>query len=279
MTVDELLREGAARLPMRDGLPDPRREARWLLARSLGVDEEWLLIHPGATPPAEDAERFREWVRRRSDGEPAHHLTGWCSFWGREFRVSPAALVPRPETELLVQTALALPVSATARVLDVGTGSGCIAISLATERTRWRVEAVDRSLAAIEVARANIAAYPQAAIRLVCGDLATSLFGGYDLVVANLPYVPSDQMDQLPIEVRCDPPAALDGGVHGLELIRALVTDLPRLLRPCGGALLELGEDQADTVTELAVGCGLAVARRVRDLGGCDRIIVLERRS
>ncbi len=278
MTVAELLLEGARALPVREGIQDPRREARWLLARSLGVEEGWLLIHASEQVPAQAARRFRNWLRRRAAGEPAHHLVGSCWFWGREFRVSPAVLIPRPETELLVQTALALPVSATARVLDVGTGSGCIAISLAIERTRWRVEAVDRSLTAIEVARANVDAYPQASVRLVCGDLATSLFGGYDLVVANLPYIPSDRMDGLPEEVRRDPATALDGGVDGLDLIRALVADLPRLLRPCGGALLELGEDQADTVAEMAVGFGLAVARRIRDLSGCDRIIVLQRR-
>lgn len=279
MTVAELLREGADLLPLRDGIPDPRREVRWLLARSLGVAESWLLVHPEEEPSPEATRRYRDWVRRRASGEPAHHLTGLCDFWGRQFTVSPAVLVPRPETELLVEAALALGLSTTARVLDVGTGSGCIAISLAAERPRWRVDAVDRSLAAIEVARTNRAAHPQAAIRLVCGDLATPLFGGYDLVVANLPYIPSDRMDRLPVEVQRDPPSALDGGRDGLDLIRALLTDLPRVLRPCGGAALELGEGQAGPVSEMAASCGLAVARRVRDLAGCDRVLVLERRG
>lgn len=278
MTVDELLREGIDRLPLREGIPDPHREARWLLARALGVAESWLRIHPKAAVPAEVAERFREWVRRRVDGEPAHHLTGSCTFWGRKFLVSPAVLIPRPETELLVQTALALPLSATARVVDVGTGSGCIAASLAADRPRWRIDGVDRSLAAIKMARTNVTSHPGVAVRLVCGDLSAPLLGGYDLVVANLPYIPSGRMDGLPVEVSRDPRAALDGGTDGLKLVRRLLTDLPRLLKPCGGAVLELGEDQADSVAEMAFGCGLAVARRVRDLGGCDRIIVLERR-
>jgi release factor glutamine methyltransferase len=279
VTVEELLREGAEILPQREGIPDPRREARWLLARSLGVEESWLLIHPESTPSAEAADRFRTWIRRRADGEPAHHLTGRCTFWGLELEVSPAVLVPRPETELLVETALALPVTPKARVVDVGTGSGCVAIALASERPLWLVEAVDRSLAAVEVARRNIAAHRSAGVRLVCGDLATSFDGGYDLVVANLPYIPSQRLARLSREVRRDPPAALDGGGDGLALIRGLLADLPRLLKPCGGAALELGEDQADPVAEIASGFKLAVARRVRDLSGTDRVIVLQRRG
>jgi release factor glutamine methyltransferase len=188
-------------------------------------------------------------------------------------------LVPRPETELLIQTALGLPVSGGARVLDVGTGSGCIAICLAGERPSWRVDAVDRSLAALEVARRNVAADPAVNVRLVCGDLAASFAGGYDLVVANLPYVPSLRLPLLPLEVRREPPAALDGGLDGLDLVMDLLLDLRRLLRPCGGAVLELGEQQADGVAEVAVGCGLAAARRVRDLSGTDRVVVLQRRG
>ncbi len=192
--------------------------------------------------------------------------------------MSPAVLVPRPETELLIQTILALPLSKTARVLDVGTGSGCLAISLAAERPHWSVAGVDRSLAALEVARDNRDDH-QVVVRLVSGDLAASMLGGYDLVVANLPYIPADRLSELPVEVRHDPEAALDGGADGLDVIRRLMVDLPRLLRPCGGAVLELGDGQADAVAEYAVHSGLAVARRVRDLTGCERIVVLERRG
>jgi release factor glutamine methyltransferase len=221
--------------------------------------------------------RCRDWLRRRAIGEPAHHLTGRCRFWGREFEVTPAVLVPRPETELVVEVALQLPVAGSARVLDVGTGSGCIAITLAAERSGWDVLGVDRSHAALEVARNN-ATRLGVDLQLVCGDLGSAVGIGLDLVTANLPYIPTDRLADLPLEVHHDPVVALDGGVAGLELITRLIADLPRLLRPCGGAVLELGERQVDTVVDIANTAGLAAARRVRDLEGVDRVIVLERR-
>ena len=275
MTVQEALQIGTTVLPQSEGIPDPRREAAWLLAAAWGVEEITLRIHPEREVPAEVVQRYRSWIERRAAGEPAHHLTGSCPFWGREFLVTPEVLVPRPETELLVQTALELPVSATARVLDVGTGSGCIAVSLAAERLRWRVCAVDRSLAALSVARRNIERHG-VEVALILGDLASAAAPPWDLVVANLPYIPSADLGRLPEEVYHDPPSALDGGADGLDLVRALLADLPRLLRVCGGAVLEIGENQADAVATVAAGAGLAVARRVRDAGGCERVVVLQ---
>jgi release factor glutamine methyltransferase len=277
MKVEEALDLGASVLPRRVGLPDPRREAHWLLAHAWGREEIWLRLYPDAEVPDDVAERYSTWLARRAAGEPGNHLTGTCTFWGREFEVSAAVLIPRPETELVVETSLSLPIAGNARVLDVGTGSGCLAITLATERKAWRVAGVDRSLAAIRVARANRERHG-VDVLLVSGDLGGSCFGGFDLVVANLPYIPRPQLATLPVEVRRDPGAALDGGVDGLDLIRRLLADLPRLLRPCGGAVLELGENQADEVADLASAAGLAVARRVRDVGGCERVVVVERR-
>jgi release factor glutamine methyltransferase len=241
------------------------------------VDEITLRIHPEREVPAEVVQRYRSWIERRAAGEPAHHLTGSCPFWGREFLVTPEVLIPRPETELLVQTALDLPLSATARVLDVGAGSGCIAVSLAAERPRWQVCAVDRSLAALSIARCNIERHG-VEVELILGDLAAAAAPPWDLVVANLPYIPSADLGMLPEEVHHDPPTALDGGADGLELVRSLIADLPRLLRVCGGAVLEIGENQADAVATVAAGAGLAVARRVRDAGGVERVIVVQPR-
>ena len=276
-TVGELIEAGARRLPRRDSLPDPWREARWLLARAAGVSEGWLLLHGDAVPPEETAARFDDWLERRAAGVPAHHLSGRCSFWGRDFEVSPAVLVPRPETELVVAAALELPLPAAARVLDVGTGSGCLAVTLAAERPGLLLAAVDRSPAALAVARRNALGHG-VGVDLACGDLGSCLLGGYELVVANLPYIPSERLGALPLEVRHDPVLALDGGDDGLDLVRALVADLPRLLAPGGRAVLELGEDQADAVAAIADAAGLAVVRRVRDLTGCERVVVLERR-
>jgi release factor glutamine methyltransferase len=274
-TVSELIEAGARRLPRRDGLLDPRREARWLLARAAGVTEGWLLLNNDAVLPEEVAVRYDDWLARRTAGEPAHHLTGSCSFWGRDFEVSPAVLVPRPETELVVAAALELPLPEAARVLDVGTGSGCLAVTLAAERPRLEVDGVDRSLAALAIARRNVRQHGTG-VRLACADLGSCLPGGYELVVANLPYIPSERLGALPLEVRRDPALALDGGGDGLDLIRALLGDLPRLLSPTGSAVLELGEDQADAVAMLAGSLGLAVVRRVRDLSGCERVVVFQ---
>jgi len=277
LTALEAINTGEHTLPRRRGIPDPRREATWLLARAWGVDEITLRIHPERTVPAVAEARYRSWLERRAAGEPAHHLTGSCSFWGRDFVVSPAVLVPRPETELVIQVALELPLSPMARVLDVGTGSGCIAVTLAAERPAWRVSAVDRSGSALEVARANAARHG-VEIAFDQADLTASVEPPWDLIIANLPYIPTAGLVHLPVEVEFDPPSALDGGADGLDLIRRLVADLPRLVRPCGGAVLELGEDQADRVAELATDAGLGVARRIKDVGGCERVVVLQPR-
>jgi release factor glutamine methyltransferase len=241
------------------------------------VEETTLRLHPEREVPAEVERRYRDWLERRAAGEPAHHLTGCCPFWGRDFAINSEVLVPRPETELVVHTALELPLSAEARVLDVGTGSGCIAVTLAAERPRWRVWAVDRSSAALRVARRNADRHG-VTVPVWLGDLTAAASPPWDLVVANLPYIPTSAVDDLPAEVRHDPRRALDGGHDGLDLVRRLLSDLPRLLRPCGGVVLEVGDDQAEAATEIAYVAGFAVARRVRDVGGVDRVVVLQLR-
>jgi len=268
---------GTSTLPTREGIPDPRREATWLLAAAWGVEEINLRLHPEQEVPDEVARRYKSWLRRRAAGEPAHHLTGTCPFWGREFEVSPAVLVPRPETELLVEMALELPLSNEARVLDIGTGSGCIALTLAAERPRWRVSAVDRSPAALAVAWRNRDRHG-VGVPLFLGDLATAVVPPWDLIVANLPYVPTDDIRRVPVEVRHDPQAALDGGEDGLDLVCRLLADLPRILRICGGAILEIGDGQAEAVAAVAEKAGLAVARWIRDVGGVKRVVVLQPR-
>jgi release factor glutamine methyltransferase len=277
MTVTEALAKGAHTLPRRDGIPEPLREATWLLAAAWGVEETTLRLHPEREVPTEVEGRYQDWIERRAAGEPAHHLTGFCPFWGRDFEVSPAVLVPRPETELIVETALELPLSNEARVLDIGTGSGCIALTLAAERPRWRVSAVDRSPAALAVAWRNRDLHG-VGVPLFLGDLAAAVAPPWDLIVANLPYVPTDDIRRAPVEVRHDPQAALDGGDDGFDLVRRLLSDLPRLLRVCGGAILEIGDGQVEVVAELASAAGLAVARRVWDVSGVERVIVLQTR-
>ncbi len=276
MLVREALQLGGQQLPTRPGLPDPRREALWLLAHAWGVGESSLRLEPARPVPPAVEQRYRRWLERRADGEPAHHLSRSCPFWGRDFLVSPAVLIPRPETELLVAAALSLELADGALVADIGAGSGCIAVTIAAERPQWRVVATDRSLAALAIAQRNRQAHG-VALPLLQGDLAVALAGGFDLVLANLPYIPRGLLAELPVEVQHDPAAALDGGAGGLELVQRLLSDLPRLLAPGGSALLELGEDQADAVALQATGLGLREERRVKDLGGCDRLVLLRR--
>lgn len=276
-TVRDLLELAATRLPAHPGGLSPRAEARFLLTRALGRNESWLLAHGDANVPDAEAARFLAWVARRAAGEPAHYIVGSCPFWGREFAVTPAVLIPRPETELLVQAALSSAPPPGARVLDQGTGSGCLAVTLALELPGRMVVATDHSLAALAVARFN-ARRLAAPVQLVAGDLGQPLHGGWNLLVANLPYVPTATLATLSPEVRdFEPRLALDGGADGLSLVLALLQDLPRLLAPGGHACLELGIDQAEAVSDHARACGLVEVDRVVDAGGIARVIVLAR--
>ncbi len=276
MRVDQALDKARAALPLRRGLPDPRRESLFLLAAAWQVDEVRLRMRPETCVPAEVEARFFQWVHRRRAGEPAEHIVGRCSFWGRSFRVTPSVLIPRPETELMVQAALEVALPPQARVIDVGTGSGCLAITLAAEKVDWRVVGIDRSFSALRIARQN-ASDIGADVAWLWSDLMSCCGPGFDLVVANLPYIPSGWLPTLGEEVSREPILALDGGRDGLDLVRRLIADLNRILAPGGSCLLELAEGQADAVEALAVKNGLCPAGRRRDIGGCDRVVILER--
>ncbi len=276
MRVAEALALGQSRLPRRSGLPDPRREASWLLSRAWDKPELALRLEPDAEVPPAVLVRYEEWLERRAAGVPAHHLTGLCPFWGRDFLVSPAVLVPRPETELVVVAAKELALPTASRVLDLGTGSGCIAVSVAAERPDWRVTASDLSLAALAVAAANVRRH-RVTVELVAADLAAPFAGAFDLVTANLPYIPAGLLASLSTEVQHDPILALDGGADGLNLVRRLLSDLPRLLVSGGHTVLELGEQQASAVADLARRHGLGEVRRLRDAADCERVLVLVR--
>jgi len=265
-TVDRLLRAARSRIDAVD--------AQWLLAHALDRPIAWLYAH--ADEPVDDATaaRFEVLVERRVAGEPVAYLTGRRGFWTFELQVTPDTLIPRPETELLVELALArLPSDRALQVADLGTGSGAIALALARERQRAQVLATDASHAALDVARANARALGLANIAFARGHWCTALDRRqFDLIASNPPYIAAGDPHLALGDLRREPAAALASGVDGLDAIRAIVADAPSHLVGGGWLLLEHGLDQGDAVRALLRAARFADVATDRDLEGRDRV-------
>jgi release factor glutamine methyltransferase len=256
------------------GVDAPRLTGELLLSHALRCDRIRLYLDFDKPLAEPELAAFRDLVKRRADGEPTAYLVGKREFWGRPFRVTPAVLVPRPETELLVEAALAvLPAGGSA--LDLCTGTGAIAISLALEKAGASVVATDLSPEALAVARENAAALG-AAVELLEGDLFAPLPAGrrFDVVVSNPPYVPAGELAGLSREVKREPRLALDGGADGLDLLRRIAADAPRWLAPGGTLLLEMHESHAEPLVRLCREAGFASAEARKDLAGLWRYVV-----
>jgi len=277
VTVAELLAAGVQRLlqpaTARAAGATPQLDAELLLAHALGVGRARLRSHGEAVPAAAAAASFLALIERRAAGEPVAYILGRKDFWTLELAVSPAVLVPRPETELLVERALALHPGDEARVADLGTGSGAIALALASARPRWRIVATDVSAAALAVARANAVALGLERAEMVQGDWLACLPGRtFDLLVSNPPYVaPQDPTLRTP-ELMCEPLLALVAEEDGLAALRAIIRAAPAHLDPGGWLLLEHGAMQAAAVAGALVACGFAQVRSHRDLAGRERM-------
>jgi release factor glutamine methyltransferase len=260
------------------GLDTPDLDARILLAEALGIDAAALALRPGEPLGAAGAERLSGYAARRLAREPVARILEVREFWGLPFRLSPGTLVPRPDTETVVEAALAaLPDRrAGLRILDLGTGSGCLLVALLHELPNAHGIGVDRSAGALAAARAN-ARLNGVGDR---ADFAASNWGAalareFDLVVSNPPYIASRVIGELAPEVRDhDPRSALDGGPDGLAAYRAILADADRLLAPGGRLVAEIGFDQEAAVRALAETAGLAVERVAQDLGGRPRALV-----
>lgn len=251
-----------------------RLEAEILAGHVLGHGRAWLYAHREHVPESAQVLRLDELLARRLAGEPIAYLLGVREFWGREFRVGPEVLIPRPETELLVEAALALNLPADARVLDVGTGSGCLALTLAAERPVWTVTATDLSADALAVARVNRELLGLADVELLHGDLYAPVTGRpFDLVVSNPPYVADADSHLERGDVRFEPHLALAAGRNGLAVIRRIVDGAPAVLSPGGRLLLEHGHDQADPVRGLLESGGFVDVRSLPDLAGIARAV------
>ena len=251
----------------------PAGEARLLLGHVLERPAAWLIAHDDEAIDEDAMLGFASLVARRAGGEPVAYLVGHREFFGREFSVSPAVLIPRPETELLIEIALAtVGAGGTATILDLGTGSGCIAITLALEMPQEQVTAVDASVAALVVARQNVERHG-ARLRLLQSDWFTALDGErFDLIVANPPYVAAGDPHLAAGDLRHEPSAALSSGTDGLEDIRRIVTVAPAHLAAGGQLWLEHGYDQAEAVCGLLEAAGLADIEQHRDLAGTVRV-------
>lgn len=291
--VRSALKEGIARLRASQ-VPSHTLSAELLLMHALGHDRTWLYSHPEATIDPYAAEIYFTLIARRAAGEPTQYLTGKQEFWGLEFEVNPNVLIPRPETEHIIEVALerlglGAP-NAALRVADVGTGSGCIAVALARELKHATVVATDISAAALEVACKNAARLSVSGrIQFIETDLLESVLhesqvtpdaSGYksrlfDLIVSNPPYVSREEAATLPREVReHEPRAALFGGLRGTEVYARLIDQAQPLLRPGGIIALELGHDSAPHVESLLKeNAAWTDVRVTNDLAGIPRVI------
>jgi release factor glutamine methyltransferase len=262
--------------------PDPQTaalDADVLLAHVLGIGKEALYAHPERQLSATDDQRFQDLVERRTRGEPVAYLRGFKEFYGLRFQVDARVLIPRPETEVLVEAARERIAGRPLRVVDVGTGSGAIAVTIAAHEQRVRVIATDSSRDALVVAEANALANGVAdRVEFRRGDLLAPITENVDIVCANLPYLRDDTVKEWVGErssLAFEPEEAVVAGADGLGIIRRCIADLSRVLAPDGAALFECDPPQVAAIAEMLGLVGLRT-KTVRDLSGADRVVVAE---
>jgi release factor glutamine methyltransferase len=274
--VRAILAAAAEHLASR-GVDTARLDSERMLARVLATERLELYLEPERVVTDGERTELRELVRRRAAREPAQYILGSTEFYGLEFRVDPRALIPRRETELVVDRAREIAGDRPVEALDLGTGCGCIAAALARHLAEGsRVRATDRSAGALELARENVEALGLAGrVEFHEGDLFGAVAAGaaFDLIAANLPYIESGAFDGLQPEVGDhEPRAALDGGPDGLDVIRRAVADAPARMAAGGWLLLEVGLGQAEAVVALVEEAGLEPGRVLADASGIDRV-------
>jgi release factor glutamine methyltransferase len=279
LTIGALLAQGTSRLRDRGPSPahpasaSPALDAELLLAHALSMSRTQLMTHPELIPSEDRATRYTHFIERRAAGEPAAYIVGYRDFWTIRLTVSPAVLVPRPETELLVERAIALGPGGSSRVADLGTGSGAIALALASERPAWSITATDISEQALSTARANASMLGLMRIEFVLGKWFEPLAGRrFDLIVSNPPYVADNDPALQDTALKREPRIALTPGADGMACLREIVHSAPHYLERHGWLLLEHGSDQAAAVARELVVRGFGHVRSHRDLAGHERM-------
>jgi len=271
-TIDRLLRDATQRLEA--GSDSPRLDAEVLLAHASGHARAYFRAWPERTLPVDRVIEFERLLMRRLVGHPVAHLVGTREFWSREFRVSPDVLIPRPETELLVEWVLSLHApNQPMHIADLGTGSGALAVTLALELPNSRVTAIDMSPAALTVAQENARRLGARNVRFLRSDWFAALPGAsrFDLIVSNPPYIAETDSHLQQGDVRFEPALALASGIDGLDALRRIVAEARAFLHPAGRLLCEHGFDQAQAVRELLCAAGYAEVESRKDLLGHER--------
>ncbi len=252
----------------------PRRERQKLLASITGHTDHQLLAHPEATVEAEHIQRYFALCRRRTQGEPMAYLLGECGFWSLDLAIDPRALIPRPDTELLVEFALDIDLPENARVADLGTGSGAIALALGVEKPAWSVTAVERDPDAASLCAENILRTGAQNVELLTFDWCNLEAGpALDLVLSNPPYV-EEGFPDLERSLRFEPRQALAAGSDGLDALREVIPLASRLLKSGGWCAVEHGFTQGPPVRAFFAACGYALIATHKDLAGHERITV-----
>ena len=266
--IASLLR--AAELP---DSPTARLDAELLLAAALGKSRSYLHTWPEKIVSSEAALAFSQFLLRRRAGEPVAYILGQQGFWNLDLEVAPHTLIPRPDTELLVETALDLLPATPAKVLDLGTGSGAIALALASERAAWQVTAVDRVLEAVALAERNRQRLQLENVNVLTSHWFSALADQrFDLIISNPPYIAAGDVHLAEGDVRFEPESALVAGADGLDDIREIIAASVQHLNAGGWLMLEHGYDQASAVRELLLAAGYAQVESRKDLGGHERI-------
>ena len=253
--------------------PTARLDAELLLAAALGKSRSFLHTWPERIVPSDAALKFAEYLQRRRGGEPVAYILGLQGFWKLDLEVAPHTLIPRPDTELLVEAALELLPATPAKVLDLGTGSGAIALALASERPAWSVTAVDRVLEAVALAERNRQRLHLNNATVLSSHWFSALEGQrFQLIISNPPYIASADPHLVEGDVRFEPASALVAGVDGLDDLRLIVAQAPDYLEAGGWLMLEHGYDQAEAVRDLLQTRGFEEVHSRTDLGGHQRI-------
>lgn len=287
-TISEAITEGAARLEHSE-VAEARRTAGVLLCHLLGIERTQLLTRSDESISEAHCEFFLRLVQRRAAGEPLQYITGHQEFYGLDFIVTPDVLIPRPETEFLVERVLKLieeSKQASPVIVDIGTGSGCIAVSVAVHARNARVLATDLSRSSLDIAMKNAAKHGvRDRIEFLTGDLLTALAGRdlkneIDILASNPPYVNAASAQELPVEVRdWEPHAALLGGPEGLDFYRRLFEDAAEYLKPEGFMVIEIGYDQFDAIEKLGAVYSWEIVEVTNDLQGIPRTLTLRNMS